>query len=68
MLTEVSITIAVVNFIVKMTTASVVEMSVNIYMNSPSQDAINLDDLHLQTCDDSPMFKQFSYFIVKVEH
>ena len=31
----------------KMTTAKVVETSVNINMNSPSQDSTNLDNLHL---------------------
>ena len=33
----------------KMTTAKVVETSVNNNKNIPSQDYTNLDDLHLQT-------------------
>ena len=40
-----------------MITAKVVETSVNINNNSPSQESTNMDDLHLQTCNDTPGLK-----------
>ena len=43
-----------------MTTTKVVETSVYINTNSPSQDSTNLDNLHPQTCYDTPGFKPFT--------
>ena len=48
------------SFSLKMTTAKVVVTSVNIKNNSPSQDYTNLDDLHLQICNDTPSLKLFT--------
>ena len=60
-MTDVSTTLAVVIFRVKeKTTAKVVETSVNINTKNPSQDYINLGDLHLQTCNVTPGFKSFT--------
>ena len=43
----------------KMTTAKVVEVSVNINTNSSSLDCTYLDDLNLQKCNDNHMFKAY---------
>ena len=43
-----------------MTITKVVKTSVNNNKNCPSQDYINIDDLHLQTCNDTPGFKPFT--------
>ena len=45
---------------IKMTTAMVVETSVNKNKNSLSQVFINLGDHYLQTCNDTPAFKPFT--------
>ena len=47
-----------------MTSAQVVETSVNVTSNSPSQDYIHLDDHNLPNYDMTPGFKPFtvSYF------
>ena len=45
---------------VKTTTAKVVEASVNVNNNSPSQYSTNLDDLHPQTGNNTPWFKPFN--------
>ena len=62
MLTDVSTTFAVVISVSQ--SANVVETSVNINTNSPSQDFTNLDDLYPQTCNDvdTPGFKAFTLF------
>ena len=62
MFTDVSANLAVatLHLTLKMTTAKVVETSVNINNDSPSQDSTNLDDLHLKTCKDTPGFKPFT--------
>ena len=43
-----------------MTSAQVVETSVNVTPNSPSQDYTHPDDHNLRTCDMNPGFKPFT--------
>ena len=45
-----------------MTSAQVVEMSVNVIANSPSQDYTHLDDHNVPTYDMTPGFKSFTVF------
>ena len=49
--------------ILKMTSALVVETSVNVTSNSPSQDYTHPDDHNLRTYDMTPGFKTFTVFI-----
>ena len=49
--------------ILKMTSALVVETSVNVTSNSPSQDYTQPDDHNLRTYDMTPGFKTFTVFI-----
>ena len=45
-----------------MTNARVVDTSVNNNKNIPSQAFANLNDLHLQTSNDTPEFKPFTLY------
>ena len=53
-LTDVSTTWAEVIITLKMTSAQVVEMSVNVISNSPCQDYTHPDDRTLLNCDMTP--------------
>ena len=49
-----------IHLILKMTSAQVVETSVNVTSNSPSQDYTRLDDHNLRIYDMTPGFKLFT--------
>ena len=48
----------------KMTTATVLETSVNINSISPTHVSTNLDDLHLQICNDTSVFKPLTLLLI----
>ena len=50
----------------KMTTAKVVETSVNNNKNSPSHDSTTLDNVHPQTCNNTCGFKPFTILTLLV--
>ena len=48
-----------------MTSAQVVETSVNVTSNSPSQDYTHADDHNLPNYDMTPGFKPFTVYVIK---
>ena len=63
---ESSVDVFTVHLTLMMTSAQVVETSVNVTSNSPSQDYTHPDDHNLPNYDMTPGFKPFTVLVDKV--